>query len=689
MDAALTTAVSAITRIPAVQLSIDDRVQHFTLYQSPANADAWHDACVAPDGSIVRVQLVRGGSGFANNFNHQRVTDPTQASQWNTWGTFGGGSGTMFQDGGCCVGVAADGVTLWAFAQQGTGGNAVYWWHSSNNGSTWVGPTSVISPPGSALTKGIATDGANNVWFLYDVSGGEDIGFCSWNGSAWSGLTTWTLSPIAAGAGLAVTKLGSIYTIIYSDSYTLYSVTYNGASWTAQPNVASATSTAVGRISPRLQLMNGVYNLICTEFDSGALTGTVYSYPRVRQSSDLLHWSNGYILHPLTNSYGAALVMDSAPPSGSAGGRYYAITMAAVFSAPIFLSLANQHFAADAYILSYKRVDYGSSGLVGKPSTLEIILDNNKGQLNTLVCTTGVGAAWQPISLNASLTLNEGYKVGGPPPTTIDTIQTGTYRITEIEFERSPQQNSIRLLAKDVSRDLDRQCRWQQTYTNQTIAWLVAEVCARAGLLSYTIPATTNTGMLVPTFILKAGATYRAALKELCATYGLWYFCNQAEDMIFYELSTSDPVVWSYEPEVEIVTFGTQDERANHIIVSGKPPVGGTSFSLTVGETYDDNNAALVQREMLLHHIDAKLTNTAETADAAASLLAEEQRQAIKHTCTIPVNPALQVYDVVTIIDYVAPTGSGQNGNFHILQQEVQYEAQKAVYEHHLILEAQ
>src|SRR5579884_3570472 len=81
---------------------------------------------------------------------------------------------------------------------------------------------------------------------------------------------------------------------------------------------------------------------------------------------------------------------------------------------------------------------------------------------------------------------------------------------------------------------------------------------------------------------------------ELCNTYGLWYFLDQSEVMQFRELSASDPSVWSYQPEIEIVVFGTDDERANHVIVSGKPPTGGSAYALTEAEAYDDTNVALV-----------------------------------------------------------------------------------------------
>lgn len=85
LSPSLTAALTSQTRVPALTLTIEDHVLHYALYQSPGSADAWNDACLANDGSLVRVQVTRGGSGFSSNFQVQRVTDPGQAAQWNTW----------------------------------------------------------------------------------------------------------------------------------------------------------------------------------------------------------------------------------------------------------------------------------------------------------------------------------------------------------------------------------------------------------------------------------------------------------------------------------------------------------------------------------------------------------------------------------------------------------------------------
>ncbi len=78
LDSALLTALNAVTRSPALTLTIEDHVIHYAPYQT-GSTDAWNDGCIASDNSIIRVQLTRGGSGFVSNFQVQRITDPSQA----------------------------------------------------------------------------------------------------------------------------------------------------------------------------------------------------------------------------------------------------------------------------------------------------------------------------------------------------------------------------------------------------------------------------------------------------------------------------------------------------------------------------------------------------------------------------------------------------------------------------------
>lgn len=678
LDTALTTALNSLTRIPSLTLTIEDHVLHYASYQTPNTADAWNDLCIASDNSIVRVQVTRGGSGFVSNFQYQRITDPSIASQWSSWTTFSGASGTMFEDAGCAI--SNNGGTLRAFAQRGTGGNQLWSWYSSDNGQTWSGPNVVVTPPGGALIKGMGSAGNNDIFFLYDVVGGEDMG-CSFYTGTWSSLATWTLPPLAAGAGVAVAWVSSLYTVIYSDGFTLASCTFNptGSVWSSSSIIAPATSTAIARYVPRLTFADGLYTLTCIESDSGLLTGSVYSYPRMRQSADLLHWSNGMILHDITCTYGAIAFKLPTPNTGNAGSRYYVAAMPSVYSTLTFqASNAAQYLDVSASVLSYQRLEQP-----GKPGRLEVLVDNARGVYNALIT---LNSNYQPIGLNASLVLSEGYKTG-TPPNTPDVVKVGVYHLEQIHVVRSPQENHLLLVGLDITRNLDLISRYQITYTNQTLGYLVNEICARGGLFSPNLPATSQMSQVIPSFVLQAGQSYRHALDELCTTYGLVYFLDQNETLQFRELSTGDPSVWSYQPEVELVSFGNNDQRANHIIVSGKPPSGGLSGALTTAEMYDDANLHLVGIERLLHHVDPKLTTTTQCAQKASFLLLQEQRVQAIYSVTVPLNPALQLYDVITITDSAAPTGSGRSAACRVAHLLAHFDAQHGMDELQLVLE--
>lgn len=679
LDTSLLSVLATHTRRPALTVTIEDHVMHYVPYQTPAIADALSDACITSDNALVRLLVTRGGTSFTASAQIQRISDPTQASQWANWTTLPGANAVMFQDGGCAI-TNWNGV-LRAFAQRGVGGNDLWVWISTDNGISWSGPTTVLSPPGGALLKGISSAGNNDVFFLYDVSGGEAIGYMFFNGVSWSALTPWTLPTIAYGVGLAVAWSSSVYTLIYSDGYNLLSCTYTPATniWSTNLPVAPSTTTAIGRIAPRLSFMDGLYTLCCIEVDSGLLSGAVYSYPRLRQSSDLLHWSNGFIVHDLSVSYGVNLLKLVSPHSGNAGPRYYLISPPSVYSASAFqITNSTQYVDVSASVLSYRRQEQ-----VKKPAHVEVVLANAGGIYDALIT---LGSSYRPIGLHASLILNEGYMVGSSFSTP-DVVKVGSYRLASIQIMRSPQENTLVLTALDMSSNLDLVARYQNTYVNQTVGYLVTEVCARAGLFAVSLPSTAQMSQIVPLFVLQAGQVYRHALNELCSVYGLDYFLDQSEVMQFRELSSGDSVVWSYQPEVEMVTFGNRDERANHIIVIGKPPASGLAGALTTAEAYDDAHLQLVGVERLRYAIDPKLTSSTQCSQRAAFLLAQEARSQMQHSAVVPANPALQLLDVITLSDSAAPAGSGQSTTGHIVAVVLTYNAQKGQYEMHLSLE--
>jgi hypothetical protein len=226
---------------------------------------------------------------------------------------------------------------------------------------------------------------------------------------------------------------------------------------------------------------------------------------------------------------------------------------------------------------------------------------------------------------------------------------------------------------------LDIESRFQTTYTGQILSWLITEICAKAGIFSVSLPGTSQMSNTITTFTLHAGQKYRNALNELCRFGWLEYFLDQTETLNFRELSASDTSVWTYQPEIEVWSIGTDDIQANHVIVTGKRAAGGPLGNITTSESYDNVHAHAVgfERVALIH--DQKLTSTAYCNISAQFIKAQDQRDQYAHVVEVPANPALQLLDVITTTDASAQS-TGISNSSRIIKQEVTFNASRADY---------
>jgi hypothetical protein len=190
----------------------------------------------------------------------------------------------------------------------------------------------------------------------------------------------------------------------------------------------------------------------------------------------------------------------------------------------------------------------------------------------------------------------------------------------------------------------------------------------------------------VVTFTLHAGQKYRAALNELCRIGWLEYFLDQAETLIFKELSGSDTSIWTYQPEIENWSIGTEDIQANHVIVTGQRAPGGPLGNVTTGEAYDNIHAHAIGFERVAIAHDQKLNSATLCANAASFIQAQDKRDQYAHSIVVPCNPALQLLDAIETKDTSAQSTSIDNTS-RIIKQEIIFIADKATYEQHIELE--
>ena len=117
----------------------------------------------------------------------------------------------------------------------------------------------------------------------------------------------------------------------------------------------------------------------------------------------------------------------------------------------------------------------------------------------------------------------------------------------------------------------------------------------------------------------------------------------------------------------------------DHVIVTGKPPVGGALGAITVGEAYDMTHIKAVGVERLLTSSDQKLVSTGLCATSAGFIMSQAQRDQYEHIIEVPANPALQLLDVITTAD-TSSQSTGISNSSRILKQEVTFLAEKAEF---------
>ena len=448
-----------------------------------------------------------------------------------------------------------------------------------------------------------------------------------------------------------------------------YSYTPGSSAWALVVSIApldSGSSVGISRAYPRLQRFDNLYCLSYLEIDSGAFTGLAYSYARLRQSPDFVHWSDGFLLSQRW-SFGPTWLKAPTPPSGSAGPAYYVLNNTYAWRATLYSqSNTQQYLDVSTQALAVQRREQR-----GKAGQVTLRLSNAGGQYNGLAM----------LGLNTSLALAEGYR--DPSSGMPSTVAVGVYYVDRYQYVRAPDHNELLITAGDATKRLDRAARLQTTYNSRTLSWLLTELAARAGLFAVSIPATSQFSQTVPQYIVPASHTLRRALDDLCAIYSVYYFLDQTETLQFRELSASDTSVWSYQPEIETLTLGSDDHRANHVIVTGRANAG----TLVYGESYDFAHITQTGQERPLYHTDPRLTTNTQAALKAGFLLSDEQRAGTHHTITVPANPGLQLLDVVTLTDSPAPTGTNISTAARIAALEVQYDAQHARFDLTLTLE--
>ena len=284
-------ALAASARTPAISVQLYDPIEHYSAYQTLGISEDYSAACVAADGALIRAYTDTPLGSFVATLSVQRISDPGNAGQWSAWTVLS--SANLVRDAGCAV--SNNSGTLRVFAQSGTSPFNLLVWTSTDNGVTWSGPVTIAAIHN--IIRGLGSAGQDDIFYAFDTTGGDALAVSRFSSGTWAAPTTWTLGVLAANVGLdaAWDSANSRFLLAVSDGFQItgYSYTTSGGAWALVGPIApldSGTGLGLGRVYPRLQRFDTLYNLTYLEVDTGAFTGLVYSYARLRQSPDFVQW---------------------------------------------------------------------------------------------------------------------------------------------------------------------------------------------------------------------------------------------------------------------------------------------------------------------------------------------------------------------------------------------------------------
>jgi len=230
-------ALAATSRTPAVSVQLYDPIEQYSAYQTLAISEGRSAACVAADGAIIRASTDSPLAAFSSTLSVQRVSDPSSAAQWSAWTVLS--SANLLRDAGCAL--SNNGGTLRVFAQSGVSPYNLLVWTSADNGATWSGPVTIAAV--NAAIRGLGSAGQNDIFYAYDVTGGEAIAVSSYSGGAWSAPVSWTLGVIPACVGLDAawdaTNSRSLLAVSDGSQITGYSYTPSGGAWALVTAIAA------------------------------------------------------------------------------------------------------------------------------------------------------------------------------------------------------------------------------------------------------------------------------------------------------------------------------------------------------------------------------------------------------------------------------------------------------------------
>jgi hypothetical protein len=650
---AITSALNSPVATPSLSAIILDTFDR--PHACIINANAGRSAILQlAAGTWVRAYTNQPGLGSNASIYSQLITDPSNATQLNTYNLR---SSTAAGQAG--VALSLFGSTIFLFYQRQSDNHVCY--QTSTDAIGWSAET--VASSTTVRAWALASAGNNDLFIAQDAVAGHDesqnVILLTYSAGSFSVTATWT-NPAVQINGLAAIFGSGTYRLALgaqsrkAGALALCTLTYNGSSWSPVTPVHPLDDPLTGISSPfpSLNLINNVYRLASTVYDSGSASGISGNRTELWTSPDFVHW---YLEQLIGTSYtnGANIV------TGQNGNGWILAD-----AGTLLRSEASDGVSNPPIDVSDKLHSLHIKEPTNDKITAVATLDNHDGTLTPAYPPTSA------LRVGAQVQISLGYADANLADSTVPTHSLYIDRIDQVNAELPGQtleygtaphagdattpatEHALTILhMSNRARRMERTIHTDKIHAGATLLFLAAEAAVAGGLpAAPTSPGTTQFSQTIDALTIAAPSTYRQVFDRLAHLYAFDWFVDENDQLQLREPLAGDASAFTYGTGT-VQTLGhdlAPVRTANHVRIgalttSGTPPAFADSFDFDRIQAHGET----------VHHraADRLLSSSAQAAIRAGLEIRRAQRSAVDGWARLPLNPSHQPLDVITITD--------------------------------------
>ena len=606
----LAAAVDAPSRQPAMQFTLRDAAHHYALFRSDPRPAAANACFVDTSGALWRVDVSTDRGVVAATVSYQRITDPSQASQWTAWSPL---QTRATGAAGVAAGVLPNGDVMVVYVTFTT----VFRRTSSDGGTTWEAPETLWNP--RKIVRALCYGGNGSIFVAADKSGGGVTVYRLYESDGSWQADEWTHGTYSACGGISGVWDGTAWHLALSlwggvpgtTGTSIMGCRTDGTTWESLTPIARVDDSTSRRnlLSPTVEQWEEAFRVAYLERDHGIVSGLNFGRWRYCTAHT---WGIFSEATPVEDESFAGFWWLRQDAS-----HYWLVNQENAHQYGGYAATkTDQHLDVTARVLDFRWEEEAN-----ETSNARLLLDNADHALDSRLGKT--------LQAGATLDVHAGYVTGSG----VETAPMAELVVQDITILPD---STVRVDAADASVHARRRVAQTWAYSGRTVRALLAEAWYRAGALRMTDDGDSRFDRVLPAFALHAGQAWQTMLDRLTALDGLrWRI--EADGTVHCGFPGTDQTAWTHSGQ-EFVGEWQQRNGANHVLVQGTG---------VLGEAWDWDAVRTLGSAQTTLVTDSQLTQAVDCQNRAEAVLAEARRDSKAYTVDVPYNPALQIGDVV------------------------------------------